>query len=555
MPTPARRQPNLLAEGGEALALGAWEDARRCFEAALEQGDDPAAREGLGTAAEWLADYAVMFDCRERAFRGYREAGRPADAGRLAIQLTWDYRVFRGELAVANGWLQTAHRMLDGLDTVPEQGWLALREASMLLGGGRLEATRELTTGARELGRALRDPDIELSAVALEGLALVNEGLVAEGLSCLDSVAAAIVGGEMHDLAAISAACCYLIFACERVRDFERAGQWCERLAEFSERYRSRPLFAICRTHYAGVLMSRGRWADAEDELAQATPELEAHATGMLADNIAATAELRRRQGRLDEAEELFASIEHRADGQLGYAVLALHRGDHRAASDHAERYLRDVGDEARTRRAAGLEVLARAAAALGDATAARVATDELDAIAESVGTDPLRGSAAAARGMVAAAGGDLEAARRALEDAVVLFARSAVPYETALARLELAGVLRAADRADAATREAGLALASFQELGAQADAERAAALALAQATRDAVDAAAESPLTRRELEVLRLVAEGLTDPQIATRLFISEHTVHRHVGNILAKLSCPSRAAAVARAAALALL
>ncbi len=120
----------------------------------------------------------------------------------------------------------------------------------------------------------------------------------------------------------------------------------------------------------------------------------------------------------------------------------------------------------------------------------------------------------------------------------LALYQRSGMPYECARSRLDLAGVLAAAGREETASREEGLARAALEQLGVVAPAE---------------PRTGDSPLglTRRELEVLGLVADGLTDPQIAERLIISEHTVHRHVSNILAKLSCSSRAAAVKRATA----
>jgi DNA-binding NarL/FixJ family response regulator len=145
-------------------------------------------------------------------------------------------------------------------------------------------------------------------------------------------------------------------------------------------------------------------------------------------------------------------------------------------------------------------------------------------------------------QGVIARAAGDLETARRSLEDAVALFQRAGVPYEGARARLALARVLIAAGQRQAGLGEAAAARACFEELGADADAARAGELYSRPA--------ASHGLTKREVEVLRLVADGLTDPQIADRLVVSEHTVHRHVANILAKLSCSSRAAAVARAA-----
>jgi pimeloyl-ACP methyl ester carboxylesterase/DNA-binding CsgD family transcriptional regulator len=64
------------------------------------------------------------------------------------------------------------------------------------------------------------------------------------------------------------------------------------------------------------------------------------------------------------------------------------------------------------------------------------------------------------------------------------------------------------------------------------------------------VDANGDSPLTRRETEVLRLISVGLSNREIASSLVLSEHTVHRHVANILRKLAQSSRAAAAAQGA-----
>jgi ATP/maltotriose-dependent transcriptional regulator MalT len=532
---PGRR--DLLLDGGEALRRGAWADARRHFEAALRQGETPEALEGLGMAAQWLIDRETVFIARERAYRLYRDRESPRDAARVAVQLAWDYRTFRGEAAIATGWLQRAHDLLTDVEPSSEHGWLALREASVLLADGQLAAARELTRDAVGLGRSLADVDLEMTALALEGLVLVNEGKVVEGMRRLDGSAAAIVGGDVQDLSAISHSCCYLIFACERVRDFDRAGQWCERLAEFCERYGAKPLFSVCRTHYAGVLMFRGLWPQAEQELRLAAPEMETNIAGMAAEAIVGLAELRRRQGRTDEAGRMFAQVEHRPEGRLGCARVAFDHGEYRTAADHVEQYLRQVGGEARTRRVAGLEVQVRALAALRDTDGAQHALDELTLVATEVDTEPLRASALAAQGATAAAAGDLQRARRALEDAVTLYARSGMPYECAVSRLELSRVLAASGRTDDADNATARANETLEQLGVVSKRPPADGEPLG--------------LTGRELEVLGLVADGLTDPQIAQRLVISEHTVHRHVSNILVKLSCSSRAAAVKRATA----
>src|SRR5581483_1233009 len=379
------------------------------------------------------------------------------------------------------------------------------------------------------------------TALALDGLVLVNEGRVAEGMRRLDGSAAAIVGGDLQDLDAISHSSCYLIFACERVRDFDRAGQWCDRLMEFCERYGSKPLFSVCRTHYAGVLMFRGLWPQAEQELRLAAPELESNVAGMAGEAFVGLAELRRRQGQTDQARRMFAEVEHRPDGRLGLARVALDRGEYRSAANHAEQYLRQVGREAKTLRVAGLEVQVRALAAVGDVDGAQQALDELAVIATGIDTEPLRACALAAEGAAAAALGDLPRARRALEDAVASFARSGMPYECASTRIELAQVLCASGRDEESAKETARATEMLEQRGV--------------VSKPAPGEGESLGLTSRELEVLALVADGLTDPQIAQRLVISEHTVHRHVSNILVKVSCSSRAAAVKRAAAAGLL
>ncbi len=176
-----------------------------------------------------------------------------------------------------------------------------------------------------------------------------------------------------------------------------------------------------------------------------------------------------------------------------------------------------------------------------------------MQSIAATIGTTPLRASVNFAAGVVAAAAGDGETARRHIEDAVDLFEQSGAPFEIGRARLELARVLAALGRIDAADKEARAALSSFQKIGAVCEAERAEAF-LRELKADACEATGEAPhlmrLTRREQEVLRLIAQGLSNPKIAARLHLSEHTVHRHVANILTKLDLPSRAAATAFAA-----
>lgn len=158
----ARSDP--LGAGEAALGRGAWEEALVAFERAVTAGAAPEALEGLAAAAFFLDQGAVVFDARERAYASYREAGRPIDAGRVAIALAWDYRVFRGEAAAGDGWLARARRLLESCGPTPERGWLALREASF---GFPRDAglARERCAEAEALGRELGDVDLEMTAV------------------------------------------------------------------------------------------------------------------------------------------------------------------------------------------------------------------------------------------------------------------------------------------------------------------------------------------------------------------------------------------------------
>jgi DNA-binding NarL/FixJ family response regulator len=547
-------RPQSCEPGDAALARGAWDEARRAYEQALVGDDSPEALEGLGLAGWWLDLADLVFDSRERAYRLYRERGDAVSAARLATWLAWDTWAFRGEHAVASGWLQRAHRLLLDQGDVPERGWLEAREGALaLFDGGDPDSAHRHGAETVRIARVLGSMDLEMLGRAVQGLALVTSGAVAEGMRALDEVNAAVVAGELTDLIAIGLASCYMIAACDRVRDYDRALQWCARLKAFCAKWGFHPLSAVCRTQYASLCMWRGTWIEAEQELTAATTELAASRPAMTADGLVRLGELRRRQGRLVEAAALFDQSEPHALASLGRAELAFDRGDAKAAAELAERYLRRILSQNRTDRAAGLDLLVRAFVALGQHDDARTALAELTAIAKVVATAPLRATASLAAGALAAGLGQHDEARRHLEDAVDLFLRSGAPFEVARARVELARAFAALGRVDAATDEAERAIAILTELTAELEISRARALleSIAVAPRDAAAPQGKvAGLSAREIEVLRLVAEGLNNQVIAERLFLSEHTVHRHVANILNKLSVSSRAAAVAQAA-----
>ncbi len=547
-------QPAATLEAGqEALSRAAWEEARAHFEAVLEREETPEALEGLSWAAWWLSDAAVTFDSRERAYRLYQARGDRRGAARMALWIAHDYIHFRVEPAIANGWRQRARRLLEGLDPVPEHGWLALIEGQVAL-----ELNENPTLGKQlgrevaEFGRRLGVIDLEMLGLAMEGLALVSEGQVDEGMRCLDEAAAAAMSGEVEEIITLGWTSCYLINACQRVRDYDRAAQWCKKMEELSERFGFRYWLGICRTHYAAVLIGRGVWKEAEAELEHAIEVLASTRPPMAAEGIVRLAELRRRQGRLDEAAELFAQTEGHLLALLGNAEVALDQGDPRSAEDFLEQFLRHVPPENKTQRAAVLELLVRVQSALGEHVEAAATLNELEEISTTVATQPLRASVNFSEGVVAATDGDYETARQRFEDALTLFQHIGAPYETARVRTELAGVLSALGRTDAAEKQAHAALESFRKLGASREADRAAALLQRLQTLGRTRGMlSEIPniLSAREREVLRLVADGLTDGQVAQRLYISPRTVSNHLHSIYKKLGVPSRAAAARKA------
>jgi len=549
-------RPAECAAGDDLLSRGAWSDARKAFESVLREQESPEALEGLALAAWWLDDADVVFDARERAYRLYSERGDRRSAARIAVWLAWDAWAFRGEHAVSNGWLQRARSLLSGLPECSEQAWLEVREGSLcLMEDGDPDRAHTLAAEGIRIARKAGNIDLEMLGLSVQGLALVASGAISEGMRRLDEVNAAILAGELKDLVAIGLSCCYMIAACERVRDYDRAVQWCARLKVFCEKWGLRPLFAVCRTQYASICMWRGTWLEAEQELIAAGDELAASRPAMTPDAIVRLAELRRRQGRLTEAASLFDQAGSHGLALLGRAELAFDRGDMRAAAEHIDRYLRRVPTQNRTDRAAGLELLVRAHAAAGNRDEARTALAELTGIAALVATLPLKAATSLAAGWVALASDEGDEARRHFEDAVDRFVQSNAPYEVARARIELARALASLGRIDEATLEARRAIDVLTELKAGLEISRARLLLESMPERTATpDLPArirnDSGLTGRELEVLRLVADGLTNQAIAEKLFVSDHTVHRHLANILNKLSVSSRAAAVAQAA-----
>src|SRR5918993_1449676 len=468
--TPERIASDPLATGWARLADGEWDAAKASFEGALADEESPDALEGLSWAAWWLDDAEATFDARERAFRLYRKWGEPASAARMATWLAADQLDFRGAIAVASGWLQRAARLLEPLERGPDHGWLAFHEGYIAHLWGDSARAGELGARAADAGRRFDVPDLEMLGLALEGAVLVARAEVEEGMRCLDEATLLALEGEATIPISGAWACCFLVSACAAVLDYERAFQWCDRIAEFAERYGSRYMLAFCRAEYGAVHLWRGRWSDAETLLEASIEDFSRSRPAWAEGPLVTLAELRRRQGRPAEVVGLLDQAGASGASQLCRARLALDRGQTLRAVELAYRVLRQLPNEHKLDRAPTLELLVRARVARGELEEAASALASLRETDRLVGTAPLRACTDLAEGILAAAGGDHERARPLLEDALDCFQRSGAPFEASQVRIELATSLAALGRTDEAEREAITARDRLVELGANAE-------------------------------------------------------------------------------------
>ena len=532
-----------VAAGWAALKQARWDDARAEFERALRLEETAEAMEGLSWAAWWLDDADAVFAARERAYALYRKRGDAGQAAQIATWLAVDHLDFRGAVAVTSGWLGRAHRLLDGMEPCAAHGWLAFQEGYLAHAAG--DTGTAIGHGARalELGRRFGVVDLEMLGLALQGASLVGSARVTEGTRCLDEATAAALEGDAAIPIATGWTFCLLVSSCVAAFDFARAAEWCDRIAEFADRYGSRYMLAFCRAEYGAVQLWRGRWADAEALLEASVEDFSRSRPAWTEGPLVELAELRRRQGRKAEAARLLDEAGGTSRSHLCRARLALDAGETARAVDLLERLLRQLPADRGLDRAPALGLLAHARVARGELERASDLIAELRALERRVGPGLLTAFTDVAEAALASAGGDPDRARALTEDAVDCFEREGAPFEAACARSQLAACLMAAGRTEEAKLEATRARDRLRALGARLEADGAQRIV------DATHGAPRGELTPRELEVLSLLAEGMTNRQIAARLVVSEHTVHRHVTNLLRKLELPSRTAAAAHA------
>jgi DNA-binding CsgD family transcriptional regulator len=535
---------DLIDEARANLRQGRWESARVAFEASLELRETPEALEGLAQVHWWLCDAPASVRYRERAWVLFRTCGDAVSAGQAAVDLSISYLVNLGNDAAARGWLARAERITRSIDPNPLQGWLWLMAGYM---SADPDAGHALTVQALEFAQRNGAIDLELIALSDLGIAFVVHGRVDEGIAMLDEAMAATLGGDYQRLDTVVFATCNMLAACHLVGDVDRATKWCRVAEDFMASYGCPFLYARCRTHYGGVLVANGQWKVAEEQLRAALDMSEDAGPGPRVEALGCLADLRLRQGRLEEAEALLALVDDQGDVALPAAAVRLARGEPAVAAGLLARRARLLGDR-NIELAPTLALLVDAHLADGDLDAATDVASHLERVAQEDGRPTATALSVLAVAHVAVARQDRLAALHALERSLEEFARLDLPLETGRVHLELARLV-SDERPELAITEGRSALAVFERLGASTDADMASSL-----LRSLGVAAGQRPrtlheLTRREQEVLGLVGLGLSNPEIAERLFISRKTASHHVSNVLAKLGMRNRAEAAAYA------
>jgi DNA-binding CsgD family transcriptional regulator len=527
-----------------AFASGEWDRAAELFEAALEEEDDPALLDRLGETLYFICRNDEGMALRERAYVQLRQAGQTVHAARIALWMSVELAAPGGANVVANGWFRRAERLLAGLPLCAEHAELEVGRGRRAPDPATAERHFERTI---EIARELGDVHAEVRGLAEMGKLKVAGGEVDEGMALLDEAMAAALGGELTDPWSIGGVCCSMLHACDQSSDFERAAEWCRIVNEHIRATGLRSLQSWCRSIYAGVLVSAGRWQEAEAELEEALRGHERmHAGGIAAAALSGLAELRLRQGRPEEAERLLDGCGEQPVSTAPLVELRLRRGETALAAELLDRRLELTGLASATG-APLLPLLARVRLAQGRLDEAQDAVERLRELGRRLQRENLIAAAELEAGAVSEATGDGEA-RAHLERALELFVRLGMPHEAAQARLRL-GQLLAADSPEVARAHARLALGASESLGASRESDEAAALLRSLGDSGRTGPRGTGELTRREREVLELLGEGLSNAQIAERLVISRKTAEHHVARVLAKLGLRSRAEAAAYA------
>jgi ATP/maltotriose-dependent transcriptional regulator MalT len=531
---------NAAARAREAFADQAWGTVY-----SLLAGEDRLEADDLERLA--VAAYLVGRDessdrAWERAHLEHLRVGDHEGAARCAAWLGFGL-LLRGDMAPASGWFGRAATLVDEhrCDGAV-RGFLMVPEFLFALDGGDVVTAAGLADEIYAEARRCGDDGLLALGLLTRGEAALARNEAARGMKLLDE---AMVVATSVNVSPISAGIvyCAVVDACMEVSDLRRAAEWTEALDRWCAAQPDLvPYRGQCLVHRAQILRAHGNWAEAAAEAERARRRLSEPAHPALGLALYEQGELHRLRGELEEAELAYrAASEQGREPAPGMALLRLAQGRIDVAVAAARRMVEEShGQFAYPRMlAASVEILLAA----GDLEAARARADELASVAATADAPLTRAMAGYATGSVLLAAGDPAAALVELRQAHGAWRELDVPYEAARARVQIGLACRRLGDEDAAQLELDAARAAFERLGARGELARLGPVL------GSGDATRSSDLTERECEVLRLVSAGRTNRDVASALFISEHTVGRHLQNIFAKLGVSSRAAATAYA------
>ena len=537
-----RAMPGPLDRGLDAFARRGWADAfAQLAVADRETPLAPADLERLAIAAHLVGRDADCAGAWTRAHHAYLDRSDLPASARCAFWLGFN-ALLEGEPAVSGGWLARGQRLLDEppRDCV-ERGYLLVLEALRCMFAGDLAPLHAMFDRAARIGRQFGDPQLVAFGRLGVGEVLVRSGQILAGVALFDEVMVSVTAGELSPMG-VGIVYCAVIEECQRLFDLRRAKEWTAALGHWCGSQPDLvPYRGQCLVHRAEILRLQGAWDDAMREASRGCERpRETIGRTWVGGAQYVQAEIHRLRGELARAEDGYRAASMAGhESQPGLALLRLAQGDREAAAAAIRRALDESSDPATRCRL--LPAYVEITIAAGDVRAARAGAEELGGIADHLGAPLVRATAAHALGAVLLAEGDGRAALAALRAAWTAWQRIEAPYEAACARVLIGLACRALGDLDTAQLELDTARWVFQELGARPDVARADALARADA------APRPAGVSAREVEVLRLVASGRTNRDIARALVISDHTVRRHLQNIFNKIGVSSRAAATA--------
>ena len=527
----------------ELHARQAWREVTEILSGPAASGElEFADAERLAIALHMLGRVAEADEAIERAHHLAVDIGDVGGAARTAFWLGFGL-LQRNEHARGGGWLARAARLLDegGVERV-EQGYLLLPVALRSLGEGELLAALATFETIASFAERFEDRDLATLGRLGRGTSLLALGDRTRGLALIDDAMLATTDGEVSPHV-VGIVYCAAIDACQEIFDLGRAQEWTAALSRWCEAQPdSVPYRGRCLVYRTELMVFHGEWRDAVDEarlahdrLAGPPPE------DAVGEALYQQAELARLRGSFAAAEAAYRDAGgYGRRPEPGLALLRLAQGRPEIAAAAIRRAVDESeGSPVRPRLLGPCVEILLADGRLDDA---RIAADELARIATEAGYPLLHAMADAALGSVHLAAGDLRTGLARLRRAFDGWQTLDAPYEAARVRVLIAEACHLLGDEDAAEIELSAATKVFRDLGAEPDLARIGSAAVPGPGDD-------DGLTAREIEILRLLATGLTNRAISVDLVISERTVDRHVSNIFAKVGVSSRSAATAYA------